>query len=224
MPRKRMIWPTYFGSDQLAHLSLATCRTFEGFWCYADDKGRMLWDPDQLWGDVWLKRRKVDDITIEDVDQHLTELVGNGQLCEYHVGGGRFVHAISWREHQSINHPTPSKLPPCPTHEGQEWAKWWRDDDTATDRWRQAEKDEKRPDSDSTTGVLRESYGSELTELPIQSLPAETDYGRTTGGLREDYGRTPSQCSSVQLSSVKAKGGGQVRQFVRPSQRQAGNQ
>ncbi|QDH92356.1 hypothetical protein SEA_SPOOKY_90 [Gordonia phage Spooky] len=219
MPRKRMLWPNYFSSDQLAQLSLAACRTFEGFWCFADDRGRMLYDPEQIWGEVWLKRRKVDHVTIEDVETHLDDLVSNGQLCQYHVGGARFLHVISWDEHQSINHPTPSKLPPCERHQGKEWAKWWMADDTATDRWRQAEKAAKSERINATTGGLREDYGSVGAESQIGSLPADMNSGSATGQLREDSRKTPSQSSSVQSSSVQAMGGGEVRQFVRPSQR-----
>ena len=192
MPRKRMLWPTYFGSDQLAQLSLAACRTYEGFWCYADDRGRMQYDPDQLWGDVWLKRRKIDRITIEDVEEHLDALMNNGQLCRYIVGGCAFLHVISWDEHQKSNHPTPSKLPPCEDHQPVEWSTWWHDVDTATERWRSAEKADRaaRLDSLSPNGVLS-----------------------------EDSRKTPSQCSSVQLSSDQATGGTNVRKFTRPSQR-----
>ena len=224
MPRRRMLWPAYFSSDQLARLSLAACRTFEGFWCYADDKGRMPYDPDQLWGDVWLKRRKVDHVTVEDVEGHLDLLVDNGQLCEYEVGGGRFLHCISWSEHQKINHPTPSKLPPCPHHEGREWASWWRSDDTATARWRAAEKAQKQAENGGSHVGLREASLKNGSQAETSPLPGETDSRSPHVVLPEDSRRTPSQCSSVQLSSVKAKGGGKVRQFVRPSQRQAGNQ
>lgn len=191
MPRKRMLWPDYFKSEQLARLSLHACRTYEGFWCFADDRGRMLYDPEELWGVVWLKRRKVDGVSIDDVEDHLNDLVGNGQLCQYHVGGERFLHVISWDEHQKINHPTQSKLPPCEEHQPLEWSTWWHDIDTATERWRSAEK---------------------------RDRAARSDSGSSNGGLRENSRKTPSQSSSVQGSSVQAKGGGEVRQFVRPSQ------
>lgn len=199
MPRKRMLWPGYFESEQLAVLSLSVCRTFEGFWVFADDRGRMKYEPDQLWADVWIKRRRIDEVTIDDVADHLQALVENGQLCHYEVGGSHFLHAISWDEHQKINHPTPSKLPPCEHHQNLEWSTWWRDIDTATERWRSAEKEARAAAKDSLSDSR--SRSAEIGE-----------------GLRRDRGVTPSQSSSVQGSSVQAKGGGEVRQFVRPSQ------
>lgn len=212
MPRKRMLWPAYFSSDQLAHLPLAACRTYEGFWCFADDRGRMLDDPAQLWACVWIKRR-TDNVTIDDVHDHLDALTANGQLCRYQVGGGVFRHVIAWDEHQTISHPTPSKLPPCPQHQGAEWAFWYRNDDTSTDRWRQAEKaGEKaslRRDSGETPEELRRDSGTG------ENLAA-TSTDTTPERLRRDSGETPSQFSSVQVSSVK--GGGNVREFKRPSQ------
>lgn len=221
MPRKRMLWPAFFGSDQLAHLPLAACRTYEGFWCFADDRGRMLDDPAQLWADVWIKRRSIDHVSIDDVETHLELLTENGQLCRYEVGGGAFRHVIAWDEHQKINHPTTSKLPPCPHHQGREWASWWRADDTATDRWRQAEKRSKKGDSVSHSRSHSRS-GSGAGHATPENEPNIA--ATCTDGLSEDYVSdslssstpTPSQFSSVQVSSVK--GGGNVREFKRPSQ------
>lgn len=200
MPRKRMLWPGYFDSEQLATLSLPACRTFEGFWVFADDRGRMKYDPDQLWADVWIKRRRVDNISIDDVADHLEALVTNGQLCHYRVGGADFLHVISWDEHQKINHPTPSKLPPCEQHQNLEWSAWWRDVDTATERWRAAEKRSRAAKRDSLS----------------DSRSGSSEAGES---LTRNVGVTTSQCSSVQLSSDQVSSGGNVRQFTRPSQR-----
>lgn len=38
-------------------------------------------------------------------------------LCRYEVAGVRYFHAPKFRQHQKINRPTESRLPPCPTHE-----------------------------------------------------------------------------------------------------------
>ena len=195
MPRKRMLHPGFFGSDQMAQLSLAAAYTYEGIWCFADDRGRKVFNPSEVWAEVWLKRSG--EVQVPDVEGFLGELIKHGQVCRYRVGGGDFIHVIAWDEHQKISHPTPSKLPPCPDHQPAEWSVWWRDDDTATDRWRREEK-----------------AGQEV-QLDSRTSPES---------LAKDSRSTPPQCSSVQLSSVKAKGGGKVRQFVRPSQRQAGNQ
>lgn len=223
MARKRMLWPAFFSSKQLAKLSLAAERTFKGIWPFADDRGRIEDDAASIWAEVWISRRK--EASIEDVEEHLDAIVANGQLCRYSVGGDSFLHVIAWDEHQSINHPTPSKLPPCPTHQPGEWAMWWRDDDTATDRWRKAEKELKKSGATGvvpgvangvTTGV------SDSLEMPGSGMDSTT--GGTTGVTNVV---TTSQCSSVQLSSVQAETGsdsgssGLVKEFVRPSQRRS---
>ncbi|QDK02840.1 hypothetical protein SEA_SQUIDDLY_90 [Gordonia phage Squiddly] len=195
MPRKRMLYPGFFGSDQMAQLSLAAAYTYEGIWCFADDRGRKLFNAAEVWAEVWLKRAA--DVQPGDVDQYLHELIRGGQLCRYRVGGGDFMHVVAWDEHQKISHPTASKLPPCPDHQPAEWSVWWKDDDTATDRWRRAEK---------------------------ESRAGETDSGSTPENFARDSGMTPPQCSSVQSSSVQASGGGKVRKFERPSQKRAGGQ
>lgn len=195
MPRKRMLYPGFFGSDQMAQLSLAAVFTYEGIWCFADDRGRKVFNAAEVWAEVWLKRAS--EVQPADVEHYLGELVRGGQLCRYRVGGGDFLHVVAWDEHQKISHPTPSKLPPCPDHQPAEWSVWWKDDDTATDRWRKAEK---------------------------ASRAAAMESRETPESLARNSGTTPPQFSSVQSSSVQAKGGGEVREFVRPSQRRAGGQ
>ncbi|MDF3309780.1 hypothetical protein P3H15_32700 [Rhodococcus sp. T2V] len=192
-----------FNSEQLAKVSIAAERTFEIIWCFGDDRGRIKDDAAEIWANGWMKRRK--ECTIDDVEDHIDALVENGQLCRYAVGGDSFLHSISWDEHQSISHPTPSKLPPCREHQPLEWKFWWKNNDTATDRWRQKEKADQK--AKSSPEELGDDSGVSPEKGPIE------------------LGGTPPQCSSVQLSSDKADLArasdqpGQVRQFVRPSQR-----
>lgn len=205
MPRKRMVHPSKFSSKQLAQVSVFAERTFEAIWCFGDDRGRIIDDAAEIWALGWMARRK--ECSIDDVEDHVDALVENGQLCRYTVGGDSFLHSISWDEHQSISHPTPSKLPPCHEHQFLEWKVWWKDDDTATDRWRQREK-------------AAQKNKSAQEEIGIGS-------GISPENVGHDSGSTPSQCSSVQLSSDQAEiasdsgDHGQVRQFVRPSQKRA---
>lgn len=160
MPRKRMLWPKFFSSTQMARLSLEAERTFKGIWCFADDRGRIEDDAPFIWSQVWIARR--DECSIEDVSAHISSIAANGQLCRYTVGGGHFLHVISWDEHQSINHPTPSKLPPCKSHHPAEWSTWWKDDDTATERWRAVEK----------AGQSSSNGGDSRSRLP-ESTPSQ---------------------------------------------------
>ena len=221
MPRKRMLWPGFFKSKRLAKLTIAAERTFEIIWCYGDDRGRIEDDAAYIWSEGWMTRRK--EVSIDDVEDHVDALVANEQLCRYSVGGDSFLHSIAWDEHQSINHPTPSKLPPCREHQPGEWALWWKDDDTATDRWRRAEKEKKKLGSPGvTTGVPNGATTG--VEISIESPGSDgiSATGVTTGVTEV---ATTSQFSSVQLSSDQAQipqsptDHAEVRQFVRPSQR-----
>lgn len=215
-----MLHPGFFASDQMAQLSLAAAYTYEGIWCFADDRGRKLFNASEVWAEVWLKRSN--EVAVDDVATFLGELIQHRQLCRYRVGGGDFIHVIAWDEHQKISHPTPSKLPPCPDHQPAEWAVWWKDDDTATDRWRREEKAAKSARQSGSPERLRndsgESYTQDVDTSPDMPSPGAMPSESTPERLRRDSGETPPQCSSVQLSSDQATGG-QVRQFTRPSQR-----
>lgn len=89
-------------------------------WGYLDDKGRGLDVPKQIAGDCFPHDEK---ITASKVDKWLTRMtVGlngdEGPVCRYLVNGRRYIHSVNWDEHQKPNRPTPSRLPPCPIHEG----------------------------------------------------------------------------------------------------------
>jgi hypothetical protein len=89
-------------------------------WGYLDDKGRGLDIPKTIAGDCFPHDDKITARTVdgwlgtmaEKTDHH------DAPVCRYEVGGKRYLHATSWAEHQRINRPTTSRLPPCPLHEG----------------------------------------------------------------------------------------------------------
>jgi hypothetical protein len=173
MPRKRMIHPAFFTSATLARLDVRACLTFAGLWIYCDDTGRGEDDATFVVASIYPRRR---DVTTDDVEDDLAALAEGGQVCRYRVGGVGLLHIPSWHEHQRVSHPTPSKLPPCPSCEGTLYRAWYRDDDTATARFRDAEKAARR---------------------------AQTAVARDSGETREDLANDSAQCSSVQSSSVK---------------------
>lgn len=88
------------------------------FWGYLDDYGRGLDFPKRIAGDCFPH----DDVEGKEVDVWL-DMMGRGlndepgPVCRYKVAGKAYVHAVNWSEHQRPNRPTPSRLPPCPTHE-----------------------------------------------------------------------------------------------------------
>lgn len=142
-----MLHPEFFTSRTLARVSVRAMVTFAGLWIYCDDYGRGEDDPSFVTASIW-PRRTV-EITVSEVEEDLKMLADHGTICRYEVGGTKFLHIPSWFEHQKVSHPTNSKLPPCHKCERLLYNAWWRDDDTATDRYR---KEEKRLQAAKTNG------------------------------------------------------------------------
>jgi hypothetical protein len=112
--RKRMIHPSFFLSQTMNDVPVTTMVTFAGIWCWADDFGRGEDDAALVKAAVWARRKAM---TEAKVAAAIDELVYDGALCRYIVGGVPLLHVTHWNEHQKVSHPTPSKLPPCPIHE-----------------------------------------------------------------------------------------------------------
>lgn len=114
MPRIRTIKPSIFSSLTVSSWPIPVRWTFAGLFTYLDDKGRGLDETRLIKSELY----PLDDaMTIRKIDQHLKMIADSGPLCHYKVAGQSLIHIKSWREHQRINRPTPSKFPPCPKHE-----------------------------------------------------------------------------------------------------------
>ena len=114
MARIRTIKPSMFSSLTVCAWPFEVRWTFAGLFTYLDDKGRGL-DETRL---VKAELYPLDDrITPKKVDEHLALIASSGPLCRYKVAGQGYMHIVSWREHQRVNRPTPSRIPPCPKHD-----------------------------------------------------------------------------------------------------------
>lgn len=116
MARIRTIKPAAFTSERVDGYVGDMFRTWVGLWCYCDDKGRGRDDEDLVKAEIWPRVKRM---TAAKVRQHIDEIAApeDGPLCKYVVDGKPYFHVVNWEEHQKVNRPTPSKLPPCPTHE-----------------------------------------------------------------------------------------------------------
>jgi hypothetical protein len=112
MSRIRTVKPDTFRSETLAEVPLSTERTFIGLWCEVDDEGRFRERAAVLHGALWPLRT---DHSVRDVEDDLNILADKKLTCRYEIGGVKYLHLPSWKEHQRINRPTPSRLPACPT-------------------------------------------------------------------------------------------------------------
>lgn len=113
MPRIRTIKPEFFTSLTVAGLSLEARLTFIGLWTHCDDEGRCVDDARLIKAAVW----PLDDRIASDVELDLKALNESSLILRYTVGERSYLTVRGWREHQRINRPTRSKLPPPPPAE-----------------------------------------------------------------------------------------------------------
>lgn len=114
MARIRTIKPEMRRSQLVSSWPYPVRWTFVGLPGYLDDEGRGLDDTRLIKAELYPLD---DDMTARKVDAHLGVIAGQGPLCRYEVDGRRYLHITSWAEHQRVNRPTPSRIPPCPVHE-----------------------------------------------------------------------------------------------------------
>lgn len=114
MARMRSIKPEMFRSATVTSWPRDVRWTFAGLLTYLDDDGRGLDDVRLIKAEIY----PIDDsMSTRKISRHMDLISGNGPLCRYEVDGRRYLHVTSWREHQRINRPTRSRIPPCPVHE-----------------------------------------------------------------------------------------------------------
>lgn len=113
--RIRTIKPEAFSSESLAAVSLSAERTFFGLLTQADDQGRFRDQAAVIAGQLWSLRREHGPEAVED---DLIQLHGAGLICRYEGGDGkRYLHIVTFAQHQKINRPSGVRTPPCPHHD-----------------------------------------------------------------------------------------------------------
>ncbi|MFF9339716.1 hypothetical protein ACF1CG_08140 [Streptomyces sp. NPDC014773] len=115
MARIRTIKPEAFSSESLAAVSLSAERTFFGLLTQADDQGRFRDQAAVIAGQLWSLRREHGPEAVED---DLIQIDGAGLICRYEGGDGkRYLHIVTFAQHQKINRPSGVRTPPCPHHD-----------------------------------------------------------------------------------------------------------
>ncbi|MCX4785407.1 hypothetical protein OG369_04205 [Streptomyces sp. NBC_01221] len=115
MARIRTIKPEAFVSESLAEVSVEAERTFFGLLTQADDHGRHRDNAAIIAGLLWPLRAEHTSVHVED-DLH--QLANAGLICRYTgCDGRRYLHIVTWSEHQKIDKPSQSRLPSCPQHQ-----------------------------------------------------------------------------------------------------------
>ncbi|MER5613917.1 hypothetical protein [Streptomyces sp. NPDC002215] len=115
MARIRTIKPEAFVSESLAEVSVEAERTFFGLLTQADDHGRHRDNAAIIAGLLWPLRAEHNSVHVED-DLH--QLANAGLICRYTgCDGRRYLHIVTWSDHQKIDKPSQSRLPSCPQHQ-----------------------------------------------------------------------------------------------------------
>lgn len=109
MPRIRTIKPEFFTSLTVAELGAQARLTFIGLWTHVDDEGRCVDEPRLIAAALWPLD---DNVGATTVDGHLDDMERLGLIVRYTVDGRDYLEVVGWEEHQRINRPTESKLPP----------------------------------------------------------------------------------------------------------------
>lgn len=109
MPRNRIIKPTFWQSENIAKLSFNARLLYIALWNYADDKGRLRGQPDFLRNMVF----PYDSVSTHGAfTEWLGELVELNRAFFYIVDDNLFLYLPKFNNHQLINRPSPSLLPP----------------------------------------------------------------------------------------------------------------
>ncbi|MCE3030810.1 hypothetical protein [Streptomyces sp. CMSTAAHL-2] len=115
MARIRTIKPEAFVSESLAAVSLTAERTFFGLLTQADDQGRHRDHAAIIAGQLWVLRP---EHIPADVEKDLAQLADASLICRYTgPDDKRYLHVVTWHQHQKINRPSKSRLPACPRHD-----------------------------------------------------------------------------------------------------------
>jgi len=112
MARKRMIDPSFWEDEGIGSLNRDERLFFIGCFSNADDEGRLVANAHRLKSAIFSYD---DDLTPADVLRIRDSVAGklNG-LSVYEVQGKEYICLTHWDIYQSINHPTPSRLPAPP--------------------------------------------------------------------------------------------------------------
>lgn len=120
MPRQRMIQPGIWIDEGFLSLSIQARLLFIGMISGADDEGRGLAT------DRCLKARIFpadDDVTLSQIRNYRDEVAAAVNVTIYDVGGKTYYQCSKWRNHQRLEKPAASIIPPPPEASGSDTGK-----------------------------------------------------------------------------------------------------
>jgi hypothetical protein len=107
MARIRTIKPQFWEDEKIGRLSFRSRLLYIGIWNFADDEGVVIWSPEYLRSRIF----PYDDIPLADIKTLQDELINANVIFPYNSDGDSYGVVLTFRNHQVINRPVPSKLP-----------------------------------------------------------------------------------------------------------------
>jgi hypothetical protein len=111
MARIRTIKPEFPQSESMGRVSRDARLCFILLWTLADDSGRLRGNPKMLASLLY----PYDDDAKRLIDKWLGELDGAACIRRYAIDGNFYIQIVGWLEHQKIEKPSASKIPPPQT-------------------------------------------------------------------------------------------------------------
>ena len=108
MPRIRTIKPDFPQSESMGRVSRDARLLFVNLWTICDDSGRTRGNSRILASILF----PYDDV-FRFIDKWIQELIDENCIIRYEVEGCTYIQVNNWLKHQKIDHPAPSKIPPC---------------------------------------------------------------------------------------------------------------
>lgn len=116
MARTRTIKPHFLYSASMEKVSDGAQLAFVRLWLIVDDAGRF--ETHDNWRFVSERLFPRASEPRPEVAGWLDELERVGCIRRYAVGPGHYLRIVNWRQHQTVYHPAPSKLPGEPAGVG----------------------------------------------------------------------------------------------------------
>lgn len=108
MARIRTIKPDFWSNEKVMACSREARLLFIGMWNFADDRGRLTDSARSIKAQILPGD---DDIDSSNARRWLDELSSNELIRFYEAGDRAYIQITGW-DHQRIDRPRPSKIPP----------------------------------------------------------------------------------------------------------------
>lgn len=172
MARIRTIKPEFPQSESMGKVGREARLCFILLWTLADDAGRLRGNSRMLASLLY----PYDSDAARLMDKWLTDLSANGCITRYEADGNAYIQIRAWLDHQKIDKPSASRLPPPPAEDSRTVANVR--DDSAADQGEEGTKDQGED-------------GGEPSPPPVICIPLNdgTDY-RVSQAMVDDWQST----------------------------------